>query len=220
MFYINRVIALASCALFTFPAFALESLTDDQLSSSTGQAGAEIDLTLKINVDDSNNYNCEANTTFCRIAFSPNNRSEWIVLKGFRGSISLQGVRLDGAIDISGLGRNGIKLTFDPSKPIEIRNLGFDALSIEQDFTAGTYTPTQGANGYTEELNSGEGYLAPGYYGDFSSSPDPNGVSGYNNAAFYNVQAFDQGRERGFIGVTMNGNLSVDGSLTIFNFQP
>ena len=177
-------------------AMALEPISEQELSNQTGQAGAKIDLNLQLNQNpETGNFEC-ADLAYCRLAFSPNNRSgKWLVLKGLQGQISFEGMRIDGATDIGGTGNNGLKLTFNnvasgnvaanTMSPIRIRNLGFSALSFEQD-VAGT----------------------PGYLNRTTYAAGPG------------VTAFDVGRERGFIGLDINGNLDVTGSLTIFNFTP
>jgi hypothetical protein len=177
-------------------ALALEPISEQDLSNQTGQAGAKLDLNLQLNQNpETGNFEC-ADLAYCRLAFSPNNRSgKWLVLKGLQGQIAFEGMRIDGATDIGGTGNSGLKLTFNnvasgnvaanTMSPIRIRNLGFSALSFEQD-VAGT----------------------PGYLNRTTYAAGPG------------VTAFDVGRERGFIGLDINGNLDVTGSLTIFNFTP
>ena len=183
-------------SVITVTAVALEPISEQDLSNQTGQAGAKIDLNLQLNQNpETGNFECTA-LAYCRLAFSPNNRSgKWLVLKGLQGQIAFEGMRIDGATNIGGTANNGLKLTFNNAasgnvpantmSSIRIRNLGFSALSFEQDAGA-----------------------VPGY------------LNTTTYAAGAGVTPFDVGRERGFIGVDINGNLDVTGSLTIFNFTP
>ena len=78
-----------------------------------------------------------------------------------------------------------IKLGFTPTKPIEIRNLGFQSLSIETDTVA------------AEGGGNVPGYLTP--------------------ATLYGGTGFDATKEKGFLGLNVNTNLSMMGSVKIFS---
>lgn len=202
----------------------MQPLPDDALANADGQSGALISADMKLNLDASGNYDCAGDTAFCRIAFAANNRqdasgnTEWIVLKGVHGQVKIDDLRLDGVVGINGTQKNGIKLTFDPAKPIQVRNLGFDAISSEADYAPLATNPLNTA--YPTEYGSGKGYFNPEFYGDYSTTADPNGKTGYNNVATYNVKQFDVGRETGFMGVNMHADLQINGSVTIYGYQP
>ena len=89
-------------------------------------------------------------------------------------------------------------MSFSEKYPIRIRNFGFSALAIETDTVA------------NEGTNNVPGYLAMGNGG---SGVDAYAAGKYTNTA----NAFDNGRETGFTGLTMNGNLALQGSLKIFS---
>ena len=202
----------------------LEPIANNELSLVNGQASAAtIDWVLSLNQVsaanatagylDTYSFNTTACTDlrFCRFAMSLNNRQttdgkkQWVVMKGMQGTIHLQNVQLDG-VDLlykNASGQDQIKaalqLTFDAAHPIRIRNFGFDALAIETDTVA----------------NEGAGNV-PGYL-----VPTTAGTGTYT----YNANTFDgkhpvvagMGRETGFTGLQMNGNLAVQGTLKVFS---
>lgn len=187
--------------------FAMESLDDQSLQNITGQAGADLSLKVSLNHDSNANFLC-ADLLYCRLALSLNNRyhdgtqdtydaqgnripsptgrKQWLVMKGIQGTVNIQEIKLDGEdVIYNGISHAAIKLGFNPTKPIEFRNVGFQSLSIETDTAP--------------ESNSGNvpGYLTP--------------------ATPYGGSGFDANKERGFIGVNMNGNLSLTGDIKIFS---
>lgn len=192
---------------------AMESLDDSSLQQVTGQAGADLSLKFSLNHDNNANFLC-ADLLYCRLALSLNNRyhdgtqdtydaqgnriasatgrKQWLVMKGIQGTVNIQELRLDGEdVIYNGTPHAAIKLGFNPAKPIEFRNVGFQSLSIETD----TCTESD-ANCSTGSSNL-PGYLTP--------------------ATPYGGSGFDANKERGFIGVNMNGNLSLTGDIKIFS---
>lgn len=199
------------CCLFLVSTsiFAMESLDDSNLEKVTGQAGADLSLKLILNQDDNANFLC-ADLLYCRLALSLNNRyhdgtqdtfdaqgnrfpsatgrKQWLVLKGIQGTVNIQQIKLDGEdVIYGGLNHAAIKLGFDPLKPIQFRNVGFQSLSIETD----TCTESN------QNCTNLPGYLTP--------------------ATTYGGSGFDANKEKGFIGVNMNGNLSMTGQIKIFS---
>ena len=169
---------------------------------------------------------CE-NLAFCHLGISVNKRfvrngnqpvsdptqanpanKVWLVFKGIQGTIDLQKLGLDGVDliynDDGGAARTkpAMQLSFDPTKPILIRNFGFNALAIEQDdFTS--YYDNNGklveGNNPTTPPASGYGYLkAPTYAADHPS-------------------VYDRNKETGFMGLKMNGNLAIQGNVMMFS---
>ena len=221
--------------LFTSAHAELQSLNNQQLQQVEGQASAAtIDWTLRLNQKEttagSGVYTFDTDTCadlrFCRFAVSSNNRyddgsyvsndgtihkkngdvttatgrKQWLVFKGLQGTIQIQNMDISGD-DLKYTADNNdekikaaLKVSFKKEYPILIRNLGFSALSIETDTVA----------------NEGAG-----------------NVSGYFNADKYGATAgpdikvttsvYDQGRETGFTGITMNGNLALQGNLKVFS---
>ncbi|RLZ07927.1 hypothetical protein EAH57_11250 [Acinetobacter sp. 2JN-4] len=192
---------------------AMESLDDSSLQQVTGQAGADLSLKFSLNHDNNANFLC-ADLLYCRLALSLNNRyhdgtqdtydaqgnripsatgrKQWLVMKGIQGTVNIQELKLDGEdVVYNGAPHAAIKLGFNPAKPIEFRNVGFQSLSIETD----TCTESD-ANCSTGSSNL-PGYLTP--------------------ATPYGGSGFDANKERGFIGVNMNGNLSLTGDVKIFS---
>ncbi|MGE8532646.1 DUF6160 family protein [Acinetobacter guillouiae] len=165
-----------------------------------------------------------AKLEFCRLALSVNNRyvdaggaansvsgnKLWVVFKGIQGTINIQKLGLDGVdlvyrgIDAAGTPwiKPAIQLGFDATNPIQIRNFGFNALSIEKD----EFTSQTNANGTVTENSSGAtadkyGYLKKTIY-DATTAAN----------SFY-----DQGNETGFMGMRMNGNLALQGKIMMFS---
>lgn len=214
--------ALALCV--TSSHAALEALDNQELTEVTGQGGADISLQLRLNHNTSAGFVCANNELeYCRMALAINNRyadgsyrdalgvvrnsaggmianvgrKQWLVFKGIQGTINIQEIKLDGAdLTYNSIVKPAIQLSFNPLKPIQFRNVGYQSLSIETDSIA----------------NEGAGNL-PGYLAK--------GSGGSGSSAFvdgkYTAAGFDNGREVGFTGLNIHGNLSVAGTLKVFS---
>lgn len=206
--------------MFT-PAYALDALNDDELQKVEGQAGADLSLRLSLNQRLDQNTSkyvfdeglCK-DLEYCRFALALNNRyikngqasssdgnKLWLVFKGIQGTINIQKLGLDG-MDLTYKANGGaekikavMQLSFEASKPIQIRNFGFNALAFGQDKFTSNSTSEVGSS-----LASDYGYLQVSKY---SASNAPNSV-------------YDHGRETGFMGMQMNGNLAMQGKIMIF----
>ena len=206
------------CALLGWSSLGnaeLQSMDNQQLQQVDGQAAAVINWQLSLNqttpgVFDTTTCN---ELQYCRFGIAFNNRADatgkkqWLVFKGVQGSIRLRDVELDGADLIYTDDANApqvkaaLQLKFDETKPIEIRGLGFSALSIETDSDASEATA-----GFIP------GYLAMG------SGGTANTATAYSAGKYaLTSNAFDFGRETGFTGLTMNGNLALQGTLKVFS---
>ncbi|HAV56045.1 MAG TPA: hypothetical protein DCX45_00410 [Acinetobacter junii] len=150
-------------------------------------------------------------------------RKLWVVFKGLQGTLNIQKLGLD-AVDLEYLPKTGtgtvikpaMQFTFDSSKPIQIRNFGFNALSIEQD--TGSVLSYYDTNGNLIEGTSTNpqdyGFLKTG---TFSAVPQSTGVIETSSPiTVTTANNYDTGREKGFIGLQMNGNLAIDGKVQIF----
>lgn len=200
----------------------LERLNDGELHEVEAQAGADIALKLTLNHTANATFDTSVcppdQLQYCRIGISLNNRyhdgsydtvdpvtgvrtpsttgrKDWLVFKGVQGTINIQKLMIDGVDLAIGNGTGGtsvkaaIQLGFDASMPIQIRNFGFQALSLERD---------DGPN------EVGPGYLHTTKYTAADGAFDANNpVTG-------------TGRERGFIGLNMHGNLAIDGNIKVF----
>ncbi len=88
-----------------------------------------------------------------------------------------------------------MQLSFDAKTPIEIRNFGFNALAFGKD----TFVSSPTSDG--DSTNQADhGYLQVSRY-DSANAPK---------------SAYDHGREKGFMGVRMNGNLALQGKVMMF----
>ncbi|HIQ33179.1 hypothetical protein NYW84_04345 [Acinetobacter junii] len=141
----------------------------------------------------------------------------WLTMKGLQGTVNIQRMGLDGVDLVYGRKSDGasmikpaIQLSFDASKPIQIRNLGFNALSIEQDVVTSYYDASGNLVENTSTTPSDYGYLKTSTYSAVSQKVDTvaNGGTTANN--------YDTGRETGFMGVQMNGNLALQGQIKMF----
>lgn len=150
-------------------------------------------------------------------------RKLWVVFKGLQGTINIQKIGLD-AVDLQYAPKTGtgivtkpaMQFTFEGTKPIQIRNLGFNALSIEQDTgTVLSYYDTSGNLIEGTSTNPQDyGFLKTGTYNAVGQST---GVIGTTSPiTVTTANNYDTGREKGFLGLQMNGNLAIDGKVQIF----
>lgn len=193
--------------LITSPSYAMDNLADEDLAEISGQAGADLSVKFTINHDTSANFVC-ANLVYCRLGLSLSNRyddgsldtyngsgdrvpsttgkKQWLVFKGIQGTINIQELKFDGEDVVYGsTTKASLKFGFTPTKPIELRNVGFNSLSIETDTVA------------NEGIGNVPGYLTP--------------------ATLYGGVGFDATKEKGFLGLNINTNLSLTGSVKMFS---
>lgn len=150
------------CVVLSTSAIAMEKLDDLSLQHITGQAGADLSLKINLNHTNSSVFDSVAcnDLRFCRLGISLNNRyhdgtqdtinattgvitpsltgkKQWLVFKGIQGTIDIPYIGLDGEdITYASTPHAAIKLSFDPNKPIQFKNVGFESLSIETDTVA------------------------------------------------------------------------------------
>jgi len=213
-----KIMSLIFWVLPIIPAQAMQNLDDIELQEAVGQAGA--DFSLKLTLNHRSDYTFDttvcSDLVYCRLGMSLNNRyhdgtqdtydgsgnripspsgrKQWLVFKGIQGTINIQQIALDGEDVSYGSGptvQASIKLGFTPTKPIEIRNLGFQSLSIETD------TCTEANTNCSSGVTNIPGYLTP--------------------ATLYGGTGFDATKEKGFVGLNVNTNLSLMGSIKIFS---
>jgi hypothetical protein len=191
----------------------LQTLDNQQLQQVEGQASAAtINWTLSLNQTSPGVFDTTtcSDLRFCRFAVSLNNsgitdnKKKWFVFKGMQGTIQMKNIQIDGTDliykdkTLTDQIKAALQVTFSVADPIKIRNLGFNALSIESDTVA------------NEGAGNVSGYLAMGSGGT--------GVSAFANGVYTNTtNKFDQDRETGFTGLMMNGNLAMQGTLKIFS---
>ncbi|OTG93105.1 hypothetical protein [Acinetobacter sp. ANC 3832] len=221
--------------LLSFHVAAMEPLTDQDLQEVQGQAGADISLKLSLNQKNDGTFDntlCSA-VEFCRIGLSVNKRfvtmgagdtnniftvansdsghKLWVVLKGIQGTIEIQKLGLDG-IDLmyskkgTATGeivlKPAIQLSYTASSPIKIHNFGFSALSIEQD----SFNSTSTLEGVGPTAND-YGYLKKSVYSD---------ITDVASGKVATASLYDRGKETGFTGLMMNGNLALNGKIMVF----
>lgn len=205
----------------------LIQLDNQDLLNVTGQGGADLSWTLSLNHQYANNmsltniseltnnkvtnafyqYDCIGNDNLCRLAISPNNHKEarkdengqvitingaivydqkWLVFKKLQGTLQIDQFSVDGTTitNKNSDPQSALMITFYDDKPLKIRNLGFENISVESGDT---------------------GYLNYTTYTDIAP-----GVS---------TPTFDQGKETGFMGLNVHGNLHLSGNLKIFSYN-
>ncbi|MBJ9986005.1 hypothetical protein IAE19_11220 [Acinetobacter sp. S40] len=188
---------------------ALEQLNNTELQKIEGQAGADLSLKVTLNQTSTGQFDSTlcSDLRYCRLALNFNNRGteaagnrQWLVFKGVQGTINIQKLGLDG-VDLqynnkSGVGvvKPAIQLGAKYDSPILFRNFGFDTMSIETD------------NGTGDDK---AGYLA-------NTSGGTANVNSYSNG-IYTVSGYDNGREVGFTGMKLTGNLALNGKVMIFS---
>ena len=202
---------------FQFSHAELKPLANQELQAVEAQSAATINWSLSLNqtspgvfANAAGQYCNGTDVKFCRLAMSFNNRTtsdgkkQWLVLKGIQGTIGLNNVDIDG-VDLlykddanADRIKAALQLSIKETSPILIRNFGFNAMSIETDTVA----------------NEGSGNI-PGYLAMGSGGT---GVTAYANGVYTDTtNKFDQGRETGFTGMMMNGNLALQGTLKVFS---
>lgn len=186
----------------------LVGLNNEQLGEINGQGGADLNWTLSLNHKAttngslSNEYEC-TDAVYCRLAISPSNRKDangnmyWLVFKQLQGTLQLEKFQLDG-VSIANGTKTALQLRFGVDdqgnylQPLKIRNFGYAALQIEKDSGATTTNPASAAN---------KGYL---------------NISNYPSVSSAFTSAFDAGKEKGFTGLNVHGNLALAGTLKVF----
>ena len=202
---------------FQFSHAELKPLANQELQAVEAQSAATINWSLSLNqtspgvfANAAGEYCNGTDVKFCRLAMSSNNRTtsdgrkQWLVLKGIQGTIGLNNVDIDG-VDLlykddanADRIKAALQLSIKETSPILIRNFGFNAMSIETDTVA----------------NEGSGNI-PGYLAMGSGGT---GATAYANGVYTDTtNKFDQGRETGFTGMMMNGNLALQGNLKVFS---
>ncbi|RZF52662.1 hypothetical protein EXE30_08815 [Acinetobacter halotolerans] len=225
----KKLTTLLLLCSFSVAHAGLQALDNHELQAVEAQAGADLSLKLSLNhrlengkyVFDESACN---NLAYCRLAISVNRRFVdannnpisnptiddpahrlWLVFKGIQGTIDIQKLGLDGVDLVYGdTIKPAIQLSYQATSPILIRNFGFNALAIEQDdFTsyidAATGKVVEGTDPNTAPT-SGYGYLKNSTY---TSANAPNST-------------YDHGKETGFMGLRMNGNLALQGTIKVF----
>ena len=183
---------------------AMENLNDIDLEQVTGQAGADLSLKINLNHTSAGVLDTSAavcgDLRFCRLGISLNNRyhdgtqdtvnattgvitpsitgrKQWLVFKGIQGTMNIPYIGLDGEdITYASTQHAAIKLSFDPNRPIQLKNVGFESLSIETDTVAaegsgnvpGYLTPATLYGGTGFDANKEKGFMGMKMTGNLS----------------------------------------------------
>lgn len=211
----------------------LEVLNQQELTETVGQGGADLNWTLSLNhiyatdltkdtisrLDGNDNplevfyvldpTTCGATKQFCRLAIAPNNHvdangnKKWLVFKGIQGTIQIDKFSIDGTTIINHRNepQTAMNIRFYDDQPLKIRNLGFNTVSIETGTGAGAL----------------EGYANTGVYSTYTGRTYS--ADGTFSTSSQDVPLFDQGAEKGFMGLNVHGNLHISGDLKIFGYN-
>ena len=237
-----KKLTLALCAALTTTVGAMQPLEDSELQAVEAQAGADLSLKLSLNhkfdgskyVFDNGVGGVCADEKFCRLAIAINKRyvretspnsnvwianstsgnKLWMVMKGIQGTIHMQRLGIDGQERTykndanQDVNKSALQLSFDNTKPILIRNFGFNALAIERDNFSSTAADPSNVADY--------GYLK---YSVYQQNANPAGTPAIpTGATAVNVQnsLYDHGKETGFLGLRMNGDMVMQGKIQVF----
>lgn len=218
-------LALVALCVGTSAHAALNELDDQTLSQVEGQAtGVQISLSAAINQVTPGVSNCGSgagNTPLvnCRLGLQLNNVANWLLFKGFNGyinipQITLYGVNLTASPISSTVQQSAIALNvvFPTSSnanntAIQFKNLSYTmGLQLNTCYTDGLGNcPTTGVQAPTAAENQSTYYASTVYQNTNAA------------AAYYSSNAYDLGKETGVIGVNINGNLNVGGTLYVFS---
>lgn len=232
VFVVPAFAGMLLSAALTAPAHAdLTPLDNDTLQAISGQGGADISVIMQLNQDASTGaFTCGGTGTplkNCRLGISPNNRDvtaltngsatttgagykSWLVFKGIQGYLNFQQIGLDGSdltykndsnVDTI---KAAIMLTLTPTKPVLLRNFGFNGLAVQIDDTTNESGATK-VPGYLA-MPSGSGTATQG-----DTARDD-----YSNGLYTKAGSFDNGRETAFMGLTVHGNLALSGTVKMF----
>ncbi|MQW91421.1 hypothetical protein GFH30_09930 [Acinetobacter wanghuae] len=214
----------------------LTNLDSSQMQNTYGQGGADLSWTLSLNHRYANEmsltdiwgvnnqgdkevyygYSCK-NDIQCRLAFSPNNHKDenenqkWLVFKKIQGTVQIDSFAIEGSTivyaDPALTPKTALNVRFSDANPIKIRNLGFETLSIETDENGG-------------KTEKDKGYMKLSKYEDtFKTFYKKTDGTYADDGQTLSIGTFDKGREKGFMGVNMHGNLHMSGDLKIFGFN-
>lgn len=184
---------------------ALESLDNESLSEVWGQSGANIELELRLNQTITGSPAAPTSVTRlctdpldCRLGIKLNNRTPWLVFKGVSGGIYIPQMSLDGS-DISYVQDDNVTTTWQgairlgfggAANKIRFDNFGFESMAAENDISG-----------------------TPGYR-VLTEKDGANFTDGKYTAA---ASVYDTGREVGFLGLNINGNVAINGTIRMFS---
>ncbi len=182
---------------------ALQPMDNEQLSDTNGgTTGLQLALTMNINQDGAGGLStaCKNALQFCRVGIKINNQTDWILLKGFNGSINIPSITLYGATvtPTAGNPQSAIALKMSMNDTITITNLGYN-------LALGKAAGAISIPGATADQNI---YLAaPVFYTSATSGSQYDLAGGPGGGP----------RETGILGININGQLKVGGTLFMFS---
>ncbi len=201
-----KISSLVFGLFMVMPLHAMESLNDDALEEITGQAGADLSLKMILNQDASANFVC-ADLVYCRLAMNLNNRYE----DGSQDTYDVNGNRIP-----SPTGKKQWLVFKGIQGTINIPELKLDG----EDVLYGTTVQAALKFGFTAtkpiEIRN-FGFKSLSIETDTIANEGVGNVAGYlTPATLYGGGGFDGSNERGFLGLNVNTNLSLTGSIKMF----
>ena len=195
-------LTMATMATHSIAQGNLQELSNTELSNVEGQGGADLSLTLSINhaVPALSStvpfqYNCgdASSQEYCRFAINFANRQD------ANGNLYwLVFKKIQGTIQVDRIGLEGATVTVAPSSYRSSLLLTFyDTSPIKiRNF---------GFESLSIETDTGTAASQKGYL---------------NKSVYGSGTGFDQGLERGFVGLNVNGNLAMSGTVKLYSCNP
>lgn len=184
----------------SFAQMNLHELNNDELSQVQGQGGADLSLTLSINhavpaaaTTVPFQYNCAdaSSQEYCRFAINFANRQD------ANGNLYwLVFKKIQGTIQVNRIGLDGATVTV-------ASNTYRSALRLEFYDTSPIKIRNFGFESLAIETDTGSAASQKGYL----------------NKSTYTT-GFDQGLERGFVGLNVHGNLAMSGTVKLYSCNP
>lgn len=242
----KKMLVLCASLLTSVSTFAaLQSLDDQSMSAADAQGALKLELDLRLNstggfgasgeinplTDRPLNQTgelCFRSPEACRLGVRLNGQTEWLVLKGLSLSLRIPELLLETS-DLSYTNDSGV-LTYVSGVKASLGLKGGAPTSGTFGYTGGMFTANSqkiGINLNVESIafhsdNSATATLGYRALNGVTAAATNNG----NNPAYTDgkyatvtngtVGAFDSGKEVGFLGLAIKGNIAVNGSVTTF----
>lgn len=130
--------AVLATLLLPMASFAeLKSMADEELAATQAQAGVNIGIDMKINVDkNTGNHSCPANSSDCQFGIKLDNMNNpaWLTLTGVSGGVNIRKINVQSSTVGTGVNeKEAIRIGFDPSQKITFTDFGFNSLRVAKD---------------------------------------------------------------------------------------
>lgn len=171
--------AVLAALLLPVASFAeLKSMADEELAATQAQAGVNIGIDMKINVNkDTGVRTCgnAASSSDCQFGIKLDNMNNpaWLTLTGVSGGVNIRKINVQSSTVGTGVNeKEAIRIGFDPSQKITFTDFGYSSLRVAKDTAAAEGYRTVGAVGTAGTLDAGRqlGLLGMRINGDVAVS--------------------------------------------------